>query len=195
MLKVLRYGRPVPSLSRKRSQACSDVPSEQQLLRAMWATGFPGAIAFLMLLLLAGCNRDTSSPSKTLIGHWVATSRVRGEQTDYCFRKDGQVVWRDRARDTIKKKPYTVESESPTNHTVEVAIDRQREAGYANRIVFTPDGMRAKLFSGGSIGETIDRARETIQQSYQQMGQNAPILPDLTLEDWQYVDDNVEGCD
>lgn len=153
-----------------------------------------GIAASLISVALVGCGRDISTPSKVLVGHWVALMHSSGEKIDYCFERDGNVTIRERSTDTIRRKPYIVEFESPKNRTIEVVIGDLGSLGYADRIVFARDSKSAQVFIGGRLAELIKKSNSSVEQVYQLTGEEPPKFTDQILQDWQYTSEDVSGC-
>ncbi|MGL5922738.1 hypothetical protein [Chroococcidiopsis sp.] len=76
-----------------------------------------GAIA--VLLLASGC-RDTSTPSRALIGHWLDKSQ--GSEIHRCYSPNGQVTYYNKGLDILQKRTYNIVSESPQKRTVRVQM-------------------------------------------------------------------------
>lgn len=66
------------------------------------------AVASLICVSAFSCGRNTSTPSKVLLGHWVAVQRSSGDKVDYCYGSDGKFVSHDQSTDTIKNLPYRI---------------------------------------------------------------------------------------
>lgn len=152
------------------------------------------AITSLICVLATSCGRDTSTPSKVLVGHWVAVQRDGGEKVDYCYGSDGKVVSREQSTDTIKNLPYTVISESPAGDWVEIATGEQASVGFGLRVVFASDNKSAKVFPGGSFGENFNKLVKTTQEVQNEVGQEVMDTPDLMMEEWKYVSSDSNSC-
>lgn len=121
-----------------------------------------GTIASLLVLVVAGCNRDTSSPSKTLIGHWVTAKD--NIEIHRCYSEDGIGIFYNKTQDNLERVPYRVVSESPEARTVRVQM-----VGYSmvEVIAIAPDGKAARVWT---------EASENYPESH---------------ENWKYVDGNA----
>lgn len=68
------------------------------------------------LVLLAQSCRDTSTPSKALIGHWLDKSQ--GGEIHRCYSSTGEVTYNNKAEDILQKRAYKIVSESPQNRSI-----------------------------------------------------------------------------
>jgi hypothetical protein len=78
-------------------------------------------IAVILMLILSGCNRDLSTPSSRLVGHWVAETGVK---TEYYYSeidsktKVGTLTEYDPRNGTVVTCNYDIFTEVPNGENV-----------------------------------------------------------------------------
>lgn len=91
-----------------------------------------------IVLLASGC-RDTSTPSKALVGHWLL--RSQGEEIHRCYGSTGQVTYYNKAEDILQKRTYSIVSESPKGRLIRVQMGG---TSLVEKVELSADGNSAK---------------------------------------------------
>lgn len=141
------------------------------------------ATAFIVCAIASGC-RDTSSPAKTLIGHWV-TINYKGDEIHYCYLPSGEVIYYNKTTDNIEKLPYRVVRESPKARIVTVEIGYN---GSTDTLKIARDNRSADVTSHSElVGDLTDSVREAVKAF-------TGSLPPEETDKWKYISSNPNSC-
>lgn len=101
-------------------------------------------------VVITGCQpRDTSTPSATLVGHWVSESAKKAEPPQdihSCYSADGQNIIHNKTEDVLYEQQYQVVSQAPAQNSVTINWSDSKGKTSPNiTFLFSKDGKTARM--------------------------------------------------